>query len=108
MGENADFVWNNGERNRQLDVYRPCPCGTCSRTCKGIGYLSFSDSAGRGFTIWIENEEVFQRLTSALRHFGKRSGRKMSRGSRDGLGRLAGPNTRTNAKVQVINRQRRK
>lgn len=71
MRASADFVWNNGERNRQFNVYRPCPCGTCSSTRKGVGYLSFSDAHGRGFTIWVENEEVFQRLNSTLRHFRK-------------------------------------
>jgi hypothetical protein len=71
MGESADFIWNNGERNRQLSVYRPCPCGTCSSIRRGVGYLSFSDMKGRGFTVWLENEEVFQRLRDALRLFRK-------------------------------------
>ncbi len=71
MRGSADFVWNNGERNRQLSVYRPCPCGTCTCVRKGVGYLSFSDTHGRGFSIWLENEEVFKRLSSALRHFRK-------------------------------------
>ena len=71
MRESADFVWNNGERNRQLGVYRPCLCGTCSSIRKGVRYLSFSDTAGRGFTIWLENEEVCRRLSSALRRFRK-------------------------------------
>lgn len=69
MRDSADFVWNNGERNRQLSVYRPCPCGTCSSTRKGVGYLSYSDANGRGFTVWIEDEKVFRRLKSALRNF---------------------------------------
>jgi hypothetical protein len=60
-----DFVWR-GEKNRLLDAYRPCPCGTCSQSRRGIGYLSSSDAKGRGFTVWIENEEVFQRLSRAL------------------------------------------
>jgi hypothetical protein len=71
MRGSADFVWNNGERNRQLSVYRPCPCGTCTSVRKGVGYLSFSDTHGRGFSIWLENEEVFQRLSRALRRFRK-------------------------------------
>lgn len=68
MAKGADTVWN-GERNRQLDVYRPCPCGVCSKNQIGVGYLSSSDAKGRGFTIWIVNEEVFRRLRRALRRF---------------------------------------
>jgi hypothetical protein len=66
MGGTFDFAWNRGEMNRQLTVYRPCTCGTCSAVRQGVGYLSFSDSHGRGFTVWLENEEVFQRLRRAL------------------------------------------
>jgi hypothetical protein len=66
MGESADIVWN-GEKNRPLDVYRACPCGVCSKNRKGVGYVSFSDANGRGFTIWLENEKVFRRLRGALR-----------------------------------------
>ena len=61
-----DSVWN-GERNRRLDVYRPCPCGVCSGNCKGVGYLSYSDSRGRGFTVWIQSEEIFRRLNRVLK-----------------------------------------
>lgn len=68
MRRSSGFVWI-GERNRQLDVYRVCPCGVCSRNGKGVGYLSFSDSNGRGFTIWIEEESVFRMLKRALRQF---------------------------------------
>jgi hypothetical protein len=66
MTGGADFIWNNGERNRELGVYRPCSCGTCLGTRNGVGYLSFSDTEGRGFTIWLENEEVVQRVNRAL------------------------------------------
>jgi hypothetical protein len=66
MPDSVDFIWNSGEKNRQLAVYRPCPCGTCSIARKGIGYLSFSDAKGEGFTIWLANEEVFERLNGAL------------------------------------------
>lgn len=61
----ADFVWN-GERNREFRVYRPCSCGTCSAVRKGVGYLSASDAKGRGFTIWIQDEDVFLRLQDVL------------------------------------------
>ena len=62
----VDFTWD-GERDRNLSVYRPCSCGVCRENRKGVGYLSFSDANGRGFTIWIENEQVFRRLSRALR-----------------------------------------
>src|ERR1700722_6637893 len=62
----SDFIWY-GERGRRLDAYRPCPCGTCSGTHQGVGYLSSSDASGHGFTVWIQNEEVFQRLSEALK-----------------------------------------
>lgn len=75
MGENTDFAWNDGERNRELDVYRPCSCGTCSRGRKGVGYLSYADGKGQGFSIWLEEEEVYRRLETALRRFKKRSSR---------------------------------
>jgi hypothetical protein len=68
MGKSGDIVWD-GERNRQLDVYRACRCGVCSKSRKGVGYLSFSDASGRGFTIWIEDEKVFRRLRQAIRRF---------------------------------------
>ena len=67
MRESAEVIWN-GERNRQLNAYRPCSCGVCSKGRKGVGYLSFSNANGRGFTIWIEDERVFRRLRRALRH----------------------------------------
>lgn len=59
-------MWT-GERNRQLNVYRPCPCGVCSKNRKGFGYLSSSDENGLGFTIWIEDERVFRGLVRVLR-----------------------------------------
>ena len=69
MGGSADYVWD-GERNRELSACRPCPCAVCSNH-KGVGYLSFSDARGHGLTIWIDDEEVFRRLRSALKHFRK-------------------------------------
>jgi len=68
MGKSGGIVWR-GERNRQLDVYRACPCSVCSKSREGVGYLSFSDASGRGFTIWIEDEKVFRRLRHAIRRF---------------------------------------
>ena len=66
MKQPASFTWF-GERNRPMDVYRPCPCGICSKNRRGVGYLSFSDGEGHGFTVWIEKESVFERLKHALR-----------------------------------------
>lgn len=66
MNQFNESVWN-GEKDRQLAAYRPCPCGVCSRGHKGVGYLSSSDANGCGFTIWIEDEKVFRRLRHALR-----------------------------------------
>jgi hypothetical protein len=67
----SDFIWY-GERNRRLDVYRPCPCGGCSKHHRGIGYLSSSDAKGRVFWVLIEDEEVFQRLALELKRLGLR------------------------------------
>ena len=72
MGESADIAWT-GETNRQLNVYRACPCEVCSKNRKGVGYLSFSDVNGRGFTIWIESEKIFRNLKRAIRHSRKDS-----------------------------------
>ncbi|HYM78781.1 MAG TPA: HNH endonuclease [Candidatus Dormibacteraeota bacterium] len=66
MSVGIGFAWN-GERNRPLDVYRPCPCGICSGNRKGVGYLSCSDAKGHGFTVWIQSEEIFRRLSSVFR-----------------------------------------
>jgi|SRR5271170_8002703 len=66
MRESADLIWK-GERNRLLDVYRPCECCVCSKSSKGVGYLSFSDTNGNGFTVWIKDETIFRRLATALR-----------------------------------------
>lgn len=65
MREGSEFIWN-GERNRQLSVYRPCPCGVCSKNHKGVGYLSSSDTNGLGFTIWIGDERVLRALRRGL------------------------------------------
>lgn len=65
MEQNCDFIWV-GEKNRQLNVYRACRCGVCAKSSAGVGYLSVSDSDGNGVTIWIREEEVFQRLRRAI------------------------------------------
>ena len=55
------FVWK-GEHNRPLNLYRPCHCVTCKKSQRGVGYLSVSDSNGRGMTVWIQDESAFRRL----------------------------------------------
>jgi hypothetical protein len=61
-----EIVWQ-GEEDRLLQVCRPCSCGCDERDGRaGVGYLTGSDAAGNGFTIWIESEEVFQRLEKLL------------------------------------------
>jgi hypothetical protein len=39
------------------------------RTQMGVGYLSFSDARGRGLTVSITSEQVFQRLDRAIATF---------------------------------------
>jgi hypothetical protein len=64
------IIWR-GERNRRLDVYRPCSCGTCSAVRGGPGYLSGSDPEGLGFTLWIQDENVLREMKEAIRHLRK-------------------------------------
>jgi len=62
-----DFIWH-GEENRAFMLYRPCHCGCDERDGKkGVGYLTASDKKGNGFTIWLENEAVFQTMLSILK-----------------------------------------
>ncbi|RJR44301.1 MAG: hypothetical protein C4567_04345 [Deltaproteobacteria bacterium] len=59
-----EITWK-GEKSRLLQVCRPCPCGCDVRDGRpGVGYLTGSDDGGNGFTVWIESEEVYQRLES--------------------------------------------
>jgi hypothetical protein len=61
-----EIVWK-GEKNRLLSVCRPCSCGCDDRGGRpGVGYLTGSDEEGNGFTVWIECEEVYQRLERLL------------------------------------------
>jgi hypothetical protein len=39
----------------------------CSRGRRGVGYISWSDADGRGFTIWIDDEEIFRMTERALK-----------------------------------------
>jgi hypothetical protein len=48
-------------------VNRPCSCGCDARLgIHGVGYLSGSDPAGNGFTLWIEDEAMYQPLAAML------------------------------------------
>lgn len=63
----ADQHTWKGEENRPLSLYRPCACGCDERGgYKGVGYLTGSDKKGKGFTLWIEDEPVFQAVKAAL------------------------------------------
>jgi hypothetical protein len=69
-----EITWK-GEKSRRLQVCRPCPCGCDNRSGRpGVGYLTGSDDEGNGFTIWIESEEIYQRIERllALNDGGKR------------------------------------
>lgn len=62
----TQLTWK-GEKNRPLELYRPCSCGCDQRGgYKGVGYLSGSDERGNGFTIWIQDEEVFRTFRRLL------------------------------------------
>jgi hypothetical protein len=61
-----EFTWQ-GEKDRILQVRRPCPCGCDDRGGRrGVGYLTGSDAEGSGFTVWIESEEVYRTLEKLL------------------------------------------
>ena len=48
-------------------VNRPCSCGCDTRDgVHGVGYLSGSDAAGNGFTLWIKDEATYRRLAAML------------------------------------------
>ena len=65
------LLWE-GHRGRELMVYRPCSCGCDARLgVHGVGYLSGSDPDGNGFTLWIEDEAMYQRLAAMLRDRGE-------------------------------------
>ena len=71
MNGKEQFTWTNGERNRPLQICRPCPCGCDARDngAKGVGYLTASDEKGDGFTVWIKEEDVYDVLEKYLRRF---------------------------------------
>jgi len=64
---NNQFTWSNGREDEPINLCRPCDCGCDERDgYKGVGYLIGSDKEGNGFTVWIENEEVFQSISRVL------------------------------------------
>lgn len=66
-----EFTWDvsgtpTGEQDRQLQLSRPCTCGCDYRSgIHGVGYLSGSVD-GLGFTLWIEDEAVYEVLELVL------------------------------------------
>lgn len=63
----SEIEFWNGEKNRPLQVCRPCPCGCDDRDgIKGIGYLTGSNQVGAGFTIWFASEKSFQKVQGIL------------------------------------------
>lgn len=63
----ADQTAWKGEKDRPLGVHRPCSCGCDEREGhKGYGYITGSDAEGNGFTIWIEDEAVFEAVQSVI------------------------------------------
>lgn len=62
-----ELIWNAGACNRTLTAVRPCECGCDFRDGdSGVGYLTGSNANGEGFTIWIENEQVYKLLETLL------------------------------------------
>ncbi len=60
------MVWQ-GEVRRPLRLSRACSCGCDTRAgVTGVGYLSGSDAAGNGVTIWIADEAVYRQLEQLL------------------------------------------
>lgn len=58
-------VWT-GEEDRPSLMSRPCGCGSCEAVAPegGVGYLSASTPEGEGFSVWIFDEAVYQRMLS--------------------------------------------
>lgn len=54
--------------NRRLFLHRPCEYGCDSRDgIEGVGYLSFSTN-GSGVVLWVETEEEYKAIESALQY----------------------------------------
>ena len=52
------FTWQ-GEQGRPLQLKRPCSCGCDSRESDAVGYISGSLGDGAGFTIPIQDHDVY-------------------------------------------------
>lgn len=66
MKNKRELTWQSTEA-RILELCRPCECGCDFRDgVKGVGYLIGSGSDGKGITVWIEDEETYQRLQVIL------------------------------------------
>jgi hypothetical protein len=58
-------LWN-GEKSRPLQLALPCSCGCDGgQTEDRWGYLTGSDAAGNGFTLWLGRGE-FAKLASCM------------------------------------------
>lgn len=63
LNTDTQFIWK-GEGERELQLSRGCGCGTCQQAMAGaVGLLTGSTAEGEGFTILIEDEDVYQRLS---------------------------------------------
>ena len=68
----TQFIWNGGDPGRSLMLRRPCSCGCDERDgSKGAGYLTGATKDGRGFTVWIESEEVYQAIMAVAMEQGR-------------------------------------
>lgn len=61
-----ELIWE-GDEGRPLQVCRPCPCGCDQRGgYEGVGYITGSTEDGRGFTLWVDDEEVLERMLEVV------------------------------------------
>jgi len=60
-------MWN-GEQDRSLKVERFCSCGTCqaAKPDGAVGYLTGSDTMGRGFTVYLWDEPRYMLAVAAF------------------------------------------
>jgi len=62
-----EMFWTGGDKGRALSLCRPCPCGCDERDgYHGVGYITGSDSDGTGFSLWIEEEAVYQAVRTVF------------------------------------------
>lgn len=60
------IMWKDGQENRPVKLYNPCPCGCDLRDDRNIlGYISGSDDKGNGFTLHLYTKKEIK-LASKL------------------------------------------